>query len=128
MAKEFSFRGKTLEELGKLDVREFAKYLKARARRSVLRKFDVIENFIKDSEKKIANNKLIRTHLRHIIIMPRMVNWTVYVHNGKDFAAVRIVPDMLGHRLGEFAPTRKKGSHGAPGIGSTKGTASQSVK
>ena len=128
MAKEFKFRGKTLEELNVLDVREFAKYLKSRMRRSVLRKFDVIENFIKDSQKKIANNKPIRTHYRHIIITPKMVGWTVLVHTGKEFFPVKISQDMLGHRLGEFAHTRKKVEHGSPGIGATKSSASLSVK
>ena len=46
MIREFTFRGKTLEELKQLDTREFAKYLKSRARRTVLRQFDKIENFI----------------------------------------------------------------------------------
>ena len=128
MAKEFKFRGKTLDELNALDVREFAKYLKSRMRRSVLRKFDVIENFIKDSQKKIANNKPIRTHYRNIIIMPKMVGWTVLVHNGKEFFPVKINQDMLGHRLGEFALTRRKVEHGSPGIGATKSSASLSVK
>ena len=128
MPKEFKFRGKTLEELNVLDVREFAKYLKSRMRRSVLRKFDVIENFIKDSQKKIENNKPIRTHYRHIIIMPKMVGWTVFVHNGKEFFPVKISQDMLGHRLGEFALTRRKVEHGSPGIGATKSTSSLSVK
>lgn len=126
--KEFKFRGKTLEELNVLDVREFAKYLKSRARRSVLRKFDVIENFIKGSQKKIANNKPIRTHQRNILIMPKMVGWAVFVHNGKEFVSVKINQDMLGHRLGEFALTRRKVEHGSPGIGATKSSASLSVK
>jgi len=45
--KEFTYRGKTLDELKKLDVREFAKFLRSRERRAVLRNFDVIEEFIK---------------------------------------------------------------------------------
>ena len=46
-AKEHIYRGKSIEELKKLDVREFAKYLPSRSRRSVLRQFGTIENFIK---------------------------------------------------------------------------------
>ena len=41
---------------------------------------------------------------------------------------VIITKDMLGHRLGEFAPTRKSVSHSAPGIGATRSSASMSVK
>ena len=44
--KEFTYRGKTLEELKVLDVREFAKFLRAKQRRTVLRQFQEIENFV----------------------------------------------------------------------------------
>ncbi|MEM2785003.1 MAG: ribosomal protein S19 family protein, partial [Candidatus Pacearchaeota archaeon] len=103
MVKEFLFRGKTLEELKKMDLREFAKYLKSRQRRSVLRQSHVIEKFLKRIEKKKAKGKPIRTHLRDLIIVPQMVGLTIYVHNGKEFIPVKINEEMLGHRLGEFA-------------------------
>jgi hypothetical protein len=51
--KQFTFRGKTLEELNSLDVREFAKYLKSRQRRATLRQFSEIEKFIARSKKKL---------------------------------------------------------------------------
>ena len=128
MAKEFTFRGKTLEELKALDVREFAKFLKSRQRRAVLRQFDMIENFIIKSQKKLEKNKQVRTHLRHLVIVPKMADWIINVHNGKEFVAVKIMPEMLGHRLGEFAATRKRVQHGTPGIGATKSSAALSVK
>ncbi|MEM1535884.1 MAG: 30S ribosomal protein S19 [Candidatus Pacearchaeota archaeon] len=128
MVKEFLFRGKTLEELKKMDLREFAKYLKSRQRRSVLRQSHVIEKFLKRIEKKKAKGKPIRTHLRDLIIVPQMVGLTIYVHNGKEFIPVKINEEMLGHRLGEFALTRKQVKHGAPGIGATRSTAFLSVK
>ncbi|MEM2089940.1 MAG: 30S ribosomal protein S19 [Candidatus Pacearchaeota archaeon] len=128
MVKEFLFRGKTLEELKKMDLREFAKYLKSRQRRSVLRQSQVIEKFLKRIEKKKAKGKPIRTHLRDLIIVPQMVGLTIYVHNGKEFIPVKINEEMLGHRLGEFALTRKQVKHGAPGIGATRSTAFLSVK
>ena len=126
--KQFTYRGKNLEELKNMDVREFAKYIKSRGRRSVLRNFDVIEKFIKRCKKRIEGGKQIRTHLRDIIIVPQMIGLTIYVHNGKDFVAVKIVEDMLGHRLGEFALTRREVKHGAPGIGATRSSAALSVK
>ncbi|MEM4640968.1 MAG: 30S ribosomal protein S19 [Candidatus Pacearchaeota archaeon] len=128
MVKEFLFRGKTLEELKKMDLREFAKYLKSRQRRSVLRQSHLIEKFLKRIEKKKAKGKPIRTHLRDLIIVPQMVGLTIYVHNGKEFIPVKINEEMLGHRLGEFALTRKQVKHGAPGIGATRSTAFLSVK
>ena len=55
------FRGKQVEDLKKLDTREFAKFLKSRERRSVMRNFNVIEEFVKRSEKKINKGKVPKT-------------------------------------------------------------------
>ncbi len=126
--KQKLFRGKTIEELKKLDVREFAKFLAARERRSVMRHFDVIEDFIKRSEKKIGKNKAIKTQNRALVIVPAMVGITIHVHNGNSFFPIRITEEMLGHRLGEFALTRKFVKHGAAGVGATKSSAALSVK
>lgn len=123
--KEQTFRGKTLEELKSLDVRESARYLPARSRRSVLRNFDKIENFLTRCERRLAKKKKIKTHLRDIVIVPKMVGLNIGVHNGKDFQEVPIMIEMIGHRLGEFAMTRSKVTHSAAGIGATKGTKAQ---
>src|SRR3989344_9364130 len=64
------FRGKTLEELKTLNVRESAKFMKSRSRRSVLRTFGTIEKFIKRCDKKLAKNKKLKTHQRDIVIVP----------------------------------------------------------
>lgn len=128
MAREFTFRGKTIEELKNLDTREFAKFLKSRQRRAVLRQFDTIEKFVTRCEKKQKAGKQIRTHLRHLVIVPRMIDLTIYVHNGKQYNQVKIIPEMLGHRLGEFSATRGRVQHGAPGIGATRSSAALSVK
>lgn len=45
-------------------------------------------------------------------IAPQMVGFTVAIHTGKDFVNVLLSEDMVGHRLGEFAPTRKFRRHG----------------
>ena len=121
-SKEFFFKGQKLEHLKTLDVRESAKYLPARSRRSVLRHFDVIEKFVKRCEKKIARNKKIKTHLRDIVIVPKMVGMTISIYNGKTFNDVLISVNMIGHRLGEFAMTRARVVHGEAGIGATKGS------
>lgn len=128
MAIEFLYRGKTLDELKQMKIREVAKYLKARPRRNLMKQFDTIEKFLLRSEKKQKRGKQIRTHSRSLVIVPAMVNWIIYVHNGKDFAPVKIVAEMIGHRLGEFALTRQKVEHSAPGIGATKSSAALSVK
>lgn len=115
-------------ELKQLDTREFAKYLKSRQRRAVLRGFDSIEKFVARCEKKQKRGKQIRTHLRDLVIVPRMVDLIIHIHNGKSYVKIKILPEMLGHRLGEFSVTRGRVQHGAPGIGATRSSAALSVK
>jgi small subunit ribosomal protein S19 len=66
--------------------------------------------------KKIKNWKegdpLIRTYRRGSTITQDFVGHTVGVHNGKEFISVYIRTEMVGHKLGEFAPTRKFIKHG----------------
>lgn len=120
--KEFTYRGKTLDELKKLDVREFAKYLRSRQRRSVLRQFQKIEEFVSRSKAKENKKGVIRTHQRDLVVVPGMVGMRINVYNGQKFIAVDIVGEMLGHKLGEFALTRARIKHGKAGVGATKGT------
>lgn len=126
--KQFTFRGKTLDELISLDVREFAKYLKSRQRRATLRQFNEIEKFVARSSKKIARGKQVKTHNRDFVIVPKMVGMKIGIHDGKTFAPIEITGNMLGHRLGEFALTRQKVKHGAAGVGATKGSKAQAKK
>jgi len=55
---------------------------------------------------------VVKTWSRDSEISPEMVGFTFGVHNGKEFIEVKISEDMVGHRLGEFAPTRKFIKHG----------------
>ncbi len=70
----------------------------------------------------------IKTWSRACQIAPEFVGCTFLVHNGRTHIQVFVSEEMVGHRLGEFAPTRTKVKHGAAGIGATKSSASQSVK
>jgi len=54
----------------------------------------------------------IKTWARDSEISPEMVGYTFGVHNGKNFINVKITEEMVGHRLGEFSPTRKFVKHG----------------
>ena len=56
--------------------------------------------------------KIIKTWARHSTVSPEMVGHTFGVHNGKDFVAVFVSEDMVGHKLGEFSPTTKFIRHG----------------
>ncbi|MEK6817567.1 MAG: 30S ribosomal protein S19 [Nanoarchaeota archaeon] len=126
--KEFTYRGKTLEELKRLNIKELSECLKSKERRYVLRNSQEIERFIKMVRKKLDKNKKIRTHKRDMIILPEIVGINIQVHNGKEFTPVEIIGEMIGHRLGEFALTRSKVVHTKAGIGATKGTKHQSKK
>lgn len=124
-SKDLYYRGINVEELKKLDVRESAKYLSSRSRRSILRNFGEIEKFISRCEKKISRNKKIKTHSRDLVIVPKMIGMTVFVYTGKSYQEVQITHEMIGHRLGEFALTRARVTHGSAGIGATKSSKTQ---
>lgn len=116
--KEFKYRGKTLEELKELSVKEFSKLVNSKTRRFLKRGFTRKH---KDLLNKIKTEKKpVKTHLRDMVILPVMVGKTVKIHDGKEFTSVEIKPKMLGHRLGEFVDTRKRVTHGAPGVGATR--------
>lgn len=66
----------------------------------------------KISRVKADANIPIKTWSRASEISPEMVGYIFAVHNGKSFPEVRISEDMVGHRLGEFSPTRKFIKHG----------------
>ena len=109
-----------------MSVEDYAKVAPARIRRSIKRGFtDAQKSLIKAVER---NSQNIETHCRDMVIIPQMLGKTIKVHDGKGFAPVTIQTEMLGHYLGEFAMTRKRVQHSAPGIGATKSSASLSVK
>ena len=56
--------------------------------------------------KESNNRKAIKTWSRRSMIIPKMVGLTFAVHNGKEFVPVFVTENMVGHKLGEFAPTR----------------------
>lgn len=126
--KDFRYRGKSLEELKKLDVREFAKYLRSKQRRNILRQFQKVESFVHSAKMKEERGKPIKTHQREIIVVPDLVGMRIRVYNGKSFEPVNITGDMLGHRLGEFALTRSRVKHSKAGVGATKGSKFKSKK
>ena len=116
---EFSLRGKTVEEIKKLSLEEFSKLISSRDRRA-------LKKGLTDDQKKLILKirktpaGFHKTHCRDMVIIPELVGTKLGVYNGKEFVQVDVKPEMLGHRLGEFALTRKKISHSAPGFGATK--------
>lgn len=70
-----------------------------------------IDEFKALSEKE-REKTFIRTWSRRTTITPEMVGLNFEVHNGKTFIKIKIIEDMVGHKLGEFAPSRKFLKHG----------------
>lgn len=126
MAKEFTYKGKSLDELKKMNAKEFAELVPSRQKRSLTRGLSEEQKNLLAKLKKGKNR--IKTHAREMIIIPEMLDKTFLIHNGKAFIEVKVIPEMLGHRLGEFSLTRNRVAHHAPGIGATRSSASMSVK
>ncbi|MCJ7544628.1 MAG: 30S ribosomal protein S19 [Phycisphaerae bacterium] len=59
-----------------------------------------------------GNREPIKTWARACTIVPEFVGWTFMVHNGRTFLRVFVTEDMVGHKLGEFSPTRIFRGHG----------------
>ena len=70
------------------------------------------QKLLKKIQKVEDKKKPIKTWARSCIIVPEMVGYTFGVHNGREFISVHISEEMVGHRLGEFAKTRKFIKHG----------------
>ena len=120
--KQNTFRGKTIDELKSMDVREFAKYLTSRQKKYLLRQFQEVEDFVTRANKKISKNRPIKNHKRDLIVVPGMIGMKIQIHNGRAFTPAEITWEMLGHKFGEFSPTRGRIKHGKAGLGATKGS------
>ena len=75
----------------------------------------VFERLLKRVQKlnETGKKEVIKTWSRRSTIYPDFIGHTFAVHNGKEFIPVYVTEDMVGHKLGEFAATRKFGGHGA---------------
>lgn len=60
---------------------------------------------------KSVNKKNIKTMSKNSIILPNFIEFTFQVYNGKTFTVVKIIDEMVGHKLGEFVSTRKQFSY-----------------
>lgn len=68
--------------------------------------------FKKISALRQGDKTIIKTWSRDSIIFPEMIGFNIAVHNGKEHIVIYISEEMVGHRLGEFAPTKKFRKHG----------------
>ena len=120
------YRGHSLNSLQAMSMDEFINLLPSRQRRSLQRGLTPEQRILLEKLRAAqeANRKgqevTIKTHVREMIILPEMVGAKVAVHQGKEFLALTIKPEMIGHYLGEFAITNKPVRHGTPGIGASR--------
>lgn len=131
MVKEYTYKGKSPEELEKMSISELSELMSTRMRRKIKRGFTEEHKKLltKIEEAKAGKRKKpIKTHARDMIVLPIMYGLKIMVYNGKEFAPVEIKPEMTGHLLGEFALTRKEIKHKAPGVGATRGSKHTSAK
>jgi len=117
--KRFTYRGVPLKELLTMPIEKLAELAPSRIRRSLRRGFTPEQRKFLEKLRKYPR-KVIRTHVRDMIIIPEMIGRKIAVHNGKEFVTIRITPWMLFHYLGEFAPTNKPVKHSSPGKGATR--------
>ncbi len=123
------YRGHPLSELVKMSMDELIELLPSHRRRTLKRglpqrhkKLLMKLRAARKAQRK-GKDVIVKTHCRDMVILPEMVDLTIGVHNGKEFIRVKILPQMIGHVLGEFAITNKRVQHGSPGIGATKSSA-----
>jgi small subunit ribosomal protein S19 len=64
-----------------------------------------------EQQNSVGDKKVIKTWSRRSTVVPEMVGHTMAVHNGKKFIPVYVTENMVGHKLGEFAPTRTFKGH-----------------
>ncbi|MDP8002755.1 MAG: 30S ribosomal protein S19 [Caldisphaera sp.] len=127
--KRFKYRGKSLEEIFNMPMDELANLFPSRSRRSLNRGFTssqkILLSKIRALRKEMQQdpskvNVVIKTHVRDLVILPEMLGLTIAVHNGKEFVPIKITPEMLGHRLGDFSHTTRAVRHGEPGLKASK--------
>ncbi len=126
MPKEFMYRGHSLASLQGMSMDEFITLLPSRQRRSLQRGLTPEQRVLlekmraaQETQRK-GKESTVKTHVRDMVILPEMVGAKINVHNGKEFVAVEIKAEMIGHCLGEFAITNKPVRHGTPGIGASR--------
>ena len=80
-----------------------------------LKKGPFVDDYVMKRVKEMnesGKKEVIKVYSRRSTIYPEFIGHTFAVHNGKEFIPVYVTEDMVGHKLGEFSPTRKFGGHG----------------
>ena len=125
VVKELVYKGRNADELKRMSMPEIFSLVGSDARRKLKRMGEDERKLIAKIEK---SSKPVKTHLRDMVILPVMIGKIIMVYDGKSFIQVAVTEEMIGHKLGEYALTRKRVMHNSPGIGATRSSSSMSVK
>jgi len=117
---EFLYRGQSIKDIVALPWDQQLQLMPSRSRRFFGRELDHDTQVFFEKVKAAAEGDELRTHLRDFPVIPAMVGKLVHIHNGKEFQKIGITSEMIGHKLGEFALTRKAVKHTGPGVGATR--------
>ena len=127
MSKQVGFRGVSIEQLVEMPMDDVIKLLPSRARRSLKRGLTPPQRILLEKirearrvQQETGTQPDVETNIRDMTILPEMVGMTIKVHSGKEFGVVEVVPEMIGHYLGEYVITNKQVRHGAPGVGASR--------
>lgn len=128
--KEFTYRGFSVAELQTLENETPSKLIEllpARIRRTLTRGLNEEQKvFVKRLYG--GDKAVLKTHRRAIPILPNFVGKQVAVYNGREYVEFEIIPEMIGHYLGEFALTRRNVKHSGPGVGATRSSKHVALK
>jgi len=119
--KIFSFRGKSVEQIKQMSIEEFSRLITARERRAIKRGLTEPQKKLLEQIKKHPQD-FHKTHVREMIILPQMIGSKIGIYTGKEWVQLNVTAEMLGFRLGDFAPVSKRVKHSAPGVGATRGS------
>ena len=117
---EFLYRGQSIKDILALPFEQQLQLMPSRSRRFFGRQLDHDTQVFFEKVKAAGEGDELRTHLRDFPVIPQMVGKLVHIHNGKEFQKIGITTEMIGHKLGEFAQTRKSVKHTGPGVGATR--------
>src|SRR5271157_4323873 len=123
MPREYKYRGHSLDQLQGMSFESFLQLLPSRQRRTLNRGISDEKKKLIEETRLAKEGKLkgkIKTHARDMVVLPYMVGLTLHVHSGKEFVALEVKPEMVGHYIGEYVITNKKVVHGTPGIGASR--------
>tara|TARA_B100000965_G_scaffold351627_1_gene326341 strand:+ start:489 stop:980 length:492 start_codon:yes stop_codon:yes gene_type:complete len=132
--REFLYRGYKIEELKAMPLVLpdddpgicIADIVPAKVRRTLLNGLPREQQHLYD--RVVKSERTVRTHCRSMYVMPAMVGKTIAIHNGQKFVEIEVREQMIGHALGEFAPTRRGVTHTGVGVGATRGSKHVALK